>query len=86
MPRGHAITAFSLGVRWEKLEKNDKVRHNVTQSWFISCDDYCFTWLMVCNVCILQSESEGGLIPNLIPAVFIYLLVHWKTQSLSAEY
>ena len=28
MPRGRAI---SLTVRWAKLEKNDKVRHNMTQ-------------------------------------------------------
>ena len=31
MPRGRAISALSLAVWWAKLEKNDKVRHNMTQ-------------------------------------------------------
>ena len=31
MPRGRAISVFSLAVWWAKLEKNDKVRHIVTQ-------------------------------------------------------
>ena len=31
MPRGRAISVFSLAVWWTKLEKNDKIRHNMTQ-------------------------------------------------------
>ena len=31
MPRGHAISVIFLAVWWAKLEKNNKVRHNVTQ-------------------------------------------------------
>ena len=31
MPRGRAIFVLSLAVWWAKLEKNDKVRHNMTQ-------------------------------------------------------
>ena len=31
MPRGRAISALSLAVWWAKLEKNDKVRHIMTQ-------------------------------------------------------
>ena len=31
MPRGCAISVLSLAVWWAKLEKNDKVRHIVTQ-------------------------------------------------------
>ena len=31
MPRGRTISVLSLAVWWAKLEKNDKVRHNVTQ-------------------------------------------------------
>ena len=31
MPRGRAISVLSLAVWWAKLEKNNKVRHNVTQ-------------------------------------------------------
>ena len=31
MPCGRAISALSLAVWWAKLEKNDKVRHNMTQ-------------------------------------------------------
>ena len=31
MPRERAISILSLAIWWEKLEKNDKVRHNVTQ-------------------------------------------------------
>ena len=31
MPRGRAISVISLAVWWAKLEKNDKVRHIVTQ-------------------------------------------------------
>ena len=31
MPRGRAISALSLAVWWAKLEKNDEVRHNMTQ-------------------------------------------------------
>ena len=31
MPRGRAISVLSLAVWWAKLEKNDKVRHIVTQ-------------------------------------------------------
>ena len=29
--RGRAISVLSLAVWWAKLEKNDKVRHNMTQ-------------------------------------------------------
>ena len=31
MPRGRAISVLSLAVWWAKLEKNNKVRHNMTQ-------------------------------------------------------
>ena len=31
MPHGRAISALSLAVWWEKLEKSDKVSHNMTQ-------------------------------------------------------
>ena len=31
MPRGRAISVLSLAVWWAKLEKNDKVRHDMTQ-------------------------------------------------------
>ena len=31
MRRGRAISVLSLVVWWAKLEKNDKVRHNMTQ-------------------------------------------------------
>ena len=31
MPRGRVINALSLAVWWAKLEKNDKVRHIMTQ-------------------------------------------------------
>ena len=31
MPRGRAISVLSLAVWWAKLEKNDKVRHIMTQ-------------------------------------------------------
>ena len=31
MPHGHTISALSLAVRWVKLEKSNKVSHNVTQ-------------------------------------------------------
>ena len=31
MPRGRAISVLSLAVWRAKLEKNDKVRHNITQ-------------------------------------------------------
>ena len=31
MPRGRAISVLSLAVWWAKLEKNDKVRHMMTQ-------------------------------------------------------
>ena len=31
MPRGHTISVLSLDVWWPQLEKNDKVRHNMTQ-------------------------------------------------------
>ena len=31
MPRGRAISVLSHAVWWAKLEKNDKVRHNMTQ-------------------------------------------------------
>ena len=31
MPRGRAISVLSLTVWWAKLEKNDKVSHNMTQ-------------------------------------------------------
>ena len=31
MPRGCTISVLSLAVWWAKLEKNDKVRHIVTQ-------------------------------------------------------
>ena len=31
MPRGRAISVLFLAVWWAKLEKNNKVRHNVTQ-------------------------------------------------------
>ena len=31
MPRGRAISVLSLAVWWAKLEKNDKVRHIVSQ-------------------------------------------------------
>ena len=31
MPRGRAISVLSLAVWWAKLEKNDKVRQNMTQ-------------------------------------------------------
>ena len=30
-PRGCVISALSLAVWWAKFEKNDKVRHNMTQ-------------------------------------------------------
>ena len=29
MPRGRAISVLSLVVWWAKLEKNDKIRHNI---------------------------------------------------------
>ena len=31
MPHERAISVLSLAVWWEKLEKNNKVRHSVTQ-------------------------------------------------------
>ena len=31
LPRGCAISVLSLAVWWAKLEKNDKVRHIMTQ-------------------------------------------------------
>ena len=31
MPRGHMISALSLAVLQAKLEKSDKVRHNMTR-------------------------------------------------------
>ena len=31
MPRGRAISVLSLAVWWAKLEKNDKVKHIMTQ-------------------------------------------------------
>ena len=31
MPRGRAMSVLSLAVWWAKLEKNDKVRHDMTQ-------------------------------------------------------
>ena len=31
MPRGRAISVLSLVVWWAKFEKNDQVRHNMTQ-------------------------------------------------------
>jgi hypothetical protein len=31
MPHGRAISALSLAVRGAKLEKNDKIRHILTQ-------------------------------------------------------
>ena len=31
MPHGHAISALSLAVWWAKLEKSDKISHNMTQ-------------------------------------------------------
>ena len=31
MPRGRSISVLSLAVWWAKLEKNDKVRHDMTQ-------------------------------------------------------
>ena len=31
MPRGRVISVLSLAVWWSKLEKNDEVRHNMTQ-------------------------------------------------------
>ena len=31
MPRGRTISALSLAVWWVKLEKNNKVRHNMTR-------------------------------------------------------
>ena len=52
----------SLAAWWAKLEKNDKVRHyTMTQVASLLVVATVFTWLMVCNVCILQSEG-GGLI------------------------
>ena len=56
MPRGHAISVLSLAVWWAKLEKNDKERHNMTQ---IASSLVLATVLIVCNVCILQSEGGG---------------------------
>ena len=58
MPRGRAISVLSLAVWWAKHKKKDKVRHNiVTQIASLFVVATVFTWLMVCNVCILQSEG-----------------------------
>ena len=54
IPHGRAISALSLAVWKAKLEKNYNVRHNMTQ--IASLLVTIFTWLMVYNVCILQSE------------------------------
>ena len=46
MPRGRAISALSLVLWWAKLEKNDKVRHNMTQIASLVAVDTVFYWLM----------------------------------------
>ena len=58
MPRGHVISVLSLAVWWGKFEKNDKVRHIMTQIASLLVLATIFSWLMACNFCILQ--SEGG--------------------------
>ena len=58
MPRGRAISVLSLAVWWAELEKkfNDNVRHIMTQIANLLVVATVFTWLIICNVCILQSE------------------------------
>ena len=52
-----------MTVWWAKLEKNDKVRDNMTQIASLLVVATVFTWIMVIklNVYILQS-GRGGLI------------------------
>ena len=58
MPCGRVISVLSLAVWWAKLEKNDKVRHNMTQiaSLLAVATDICQIMGS-----ILQS-GRGGLI------------------------
>ena len=43
MPREHTISVLSVALWWAKLEKNDKVRHNMTQILcLLVMHGYCF--------------------------------------------
>ena len=52
MPHGLAISAFSLAVWWAKLEKYDKVKHNIMIQ---------VASLLVVFICLMSSQ-RGGLI------------------------
>ena len=62
MPRGRAISVLSLAVWWAKLEKNDKVRHNMTQIASLLAVATVFVDLCQIMGSILQSGRGGGLI------------------------
>ena len=75
------MSILSLAVWWIKLEKNDKVRHNMTQIASLIVVVTVFTWLMICNVCILQSE-KGGLyarqkLHDIVPIQELELNMRW---------
>ena len=57
MPRGHVIYVLSLAVWLAKLEKNDKVRHNMTQIASLLAVATVFIGLWT-----LFTVREGGLI------------------------
>ena len=52
------LCTFS-GCQWAKLEKNNKVRHNMTQIACLLAVATVFAWFLGSNIYILQ--SEGGL-------------------------
>ena len=58
MPRGRAISVLSLTVWWAKLEKNDKVRHDMTQ---IASLLAVATVLLIYGLHFTVREGGGGL-------------------------
>ena len=58
MPHGRAISVLSLAVWWAKLEKNDKVRHIMTQiaSLLAIATVFIDVWTL------FYSQGGGGLI------------------------
>ena len=59
MPRGHAISILSLAVWWAKLERNDKVRHNMAQIASLLAVATVFVDLCQIMASILQSGREA---------------------------
>ena len=73
IPRGCAISILSLAVWWAKLEKNNKVRHNMTQ---IASLLAVVTVLLTCGLHFIVREGWGLIRETKLPMQELELKMH----------